>query len=366
MRPSGLLLSDHAARSDWHSQARNPISIRIKTCGPFPTAGFARSSSSRPKGISLPARSPIFSPAISGPRRRTGALRRSACRWTTTCSTPRRSYVLIAQYAESIKPARRPSDDRAAGRKRTRADHRDLRTVQRPAGAALQPEVQEPDRVHHPHHLPQHGALDVRRRRQAVHDLSRQPVVGVFQGGGFSAAPNACSIPPALAVEVNSGAGGQQCGWLALRDSDQRGLFTGWEFDGRTKTTVRQDGTKGYLQFTANILNLNHPVESYSEFQAPGSVYRALPRRLGRGGLSHAAFCGSGAGQAAARIEKLSLRFLGLLGISGQDRRTDPAPQRRYRRRARRAVVYRGPGMGASDRRLACRSREVSRTAWAP
>jgi hypothetical protein len=39
-------------------------------------------------------------------------------------------------------------------------------------------------------------------------------------------------------IQVYSGSDGQQCGWLALRDSDQRGLFTGWEFDGRTKTTV--------------------------------------------------------------------------------------------------------------------------------
>ncbi len=73
----------------------------------------------------------------------------------------------------------------------------------------------------------------------------------------------------ATAVEVYSGADGQQCGWMALRDSDQRGLFTGWEFDGRTKTTVRQDGSKGYVQFSSTILDLNHPVASYAEFQTP-------------------------------------------------------------------------------------------------
>ena len=70
-------------------------------------------------------------------------------------------------------------------------------------------------------------------------------------------------------VEVYSGADGQQCGWLALRDSDQRGLFTGWEFDGRTKTTVRQDGSKGYVQFSSTVLDLNHPVQSNGEFQVP-------------------------------------------------------------------------------------------------
>ncbi len=70
-------------------------------------------------------------------------------------------------------------------------------------------------------------------------------------------------------VEVYSGADGQQCSWLALRDSDQRGLFTGWEFDGRTKTTVRQDGSKEYVQFSSTILDLNHPVQSNGEFQVP-------------------------------------------------------------------------------------------------
>src|SRR5262249_29698620 len=50
------------------------------------------------------------------------------------------------------------------------------------------------------------------------------------------------------AVEVFSGAHGQQCGWLAVRDSEMRGLFAGWEFDGRTKTTVRQASSQGTLQ----------------------------------------------------------------------------------------------------------------------
>ena len=46
--------------------------------------------------------------------------------------------------------------------------------------------------------------------------------------------------PSGAPVEVDSGAGGQQCGWLALRDTNMRGLFAGWEFDGRVQTTVRQ------------------------------------------------------------------------------------------------------------------------------
>ena len=70
-------------------------------------------------------------------------------------------------------------------------------------------------------------------------------------------------------LEVYSGANGQQCGWMAMRDSDSRGLFTGWEFDGRAKTTVRQVGDSNYLQFGSAILDLNHPLAPNAEFQTP-------------------------------------------------------------------------------------------------
>jgi alpha-galactosidase len=73
------------------------------------------------------------------------------------------------------------------------------------------------------------------------------------------------------AVEVYSGADGQQCSWLAVRDSEQRGLFAGWEFDGRTKTTVRQMASKGYVQFSSTVLDLNHPVEPDGEFRTPNA-----------------------------------------------------------------------------------------------
>ena len=75
--------------------------------------------------------------------------------------------------------------------------------------------------------------------------------------------------PSGTPVEVDSGAGGQQCGWLALRDPNMRGLFAGWEFDGRVKTTVRQVGSPGYVQFSSTVLDLNHPVPPVGDFQTP-------------------------------------------------------------------------------------------------
>ncbi len=69
------------------------------------------------------------------------------------------------------------------------------------------------------------------------------------------------------AFEVFSGAHGQQCGWMAVRDTGERGLFAGWEFDGRTKATMRQ--TEGLVDFSAAVLDLNHPLDAAAEFQLP-------------------------------------------------------------------------------------------------
>jgi len=69
--------------------------------------------------------------------------------------------------------------------------------------------------------------------------------------------------------EVSSGAHGAHCGWLALRDSTARGLFAGWEFDGRAKTTALQQADAGYVQLSSTILSLNHPVQPMEDFQVP-------------------------------------------------------------------------------------------------
>jgi alpha-galactosidase len=70
-------------------------------------------------------------------------------------------------------------------------------------------------------------------------------------------------------VDVYSGAHQQHCGWLAVRGNDQRGLFFGWEFDGRSKTTVRHDGANGSLVLSSSVLNLNHAVDPGADFSVP-------------------------------------------------------------------------------------------------
>ena len=118
-------------------------------------------------------------------------------------------------------------------------------------------------------------------------------------------------------IQVYSGSDGQQCGWLALRDSDQRGLFTGWEFDGRTKTTVRQDGSKGLRAVQFDRARSEPPRAIPKRVPGALRLHRPVSRRLGRGGLPHAAFRGIRAGQTRAGLQDVPLCVVGLLGLSG-------------------------------------------------
>jgi alpha-galactosidase len=72
-------------------------------------------------------------------------------------------------------------------------------------------------------------------------------------------------------VQLTSGAHGDQCGWIAVRDGEGRGLFGGWEFDGRAKASILHQGSDGYIKFSASILDLNHPVAQGEEFVMPGA-----------------------------------------------------------------------------------------------
>lgn len=75
--------------------------------------------------------------------------------------------------------------------------------------------------------------------------------------------------PAGPAFAVYSGAHGSHCGWVAVRDTNLRGLFAGWEFDAQSKTTVQQQGAAGTLQLSSTVLSLNHPVQPMEDFQLP-------------------------------------------------------------------------------------------------
>jgi alpha-galactosidase len=73
------------------------------------------------------------------------------------------------------------------------------------------------------------------------------------------------------AVSLLTGAHGTYCGWMALRDQDDRGLFAGWEFDGQAQATARHYASEGYLQLAANVSDLFHPVAPGETFQVPAA-----------------------------------------------------------------------------------------------
>jgi alpha-galactosidase len=75
--------------------------------------------------------------------------------------------------------------------------------------------------------------------------------------------------PEGDAPDIESGAHGQHCAWLAVRDEQDQGLFAGWEFDGRANASVRHFGPASYMTLSAQILRLNHPVDQNDEFATP-------------------------------------------------------------------------------------------------
>ncbi len=77
--------------------------------------------------------------------------------------------------------------------------------------------------------------------------------------------------PSGQAFNVRSGSGSLHTGWLALRDSENQGLFFGWEFDGRTDATVRHLGQEERIVVSAPVVGLSHPLAPGGEFQIPAA-----------------------------------------------------------------------------------------------
>jgi hypothetical protein len=77
-------------------------------------------------------------------------------------------------------------------------------------------------------------------------------------------------------VVIDSGAYATQCAWLALRDQNNRGLFAGWEFDGRAWTTVQHAPDEGLLRLSSVIESLNRPLNPGEEFAVPPAFIGAF------------------------------------------------------------------------------------------
>ncbi len=77
--------------------------------------------------------------------------------------------------------------------------------------------------------------------------------------------------PNGAPVSLFTGAYGQHCTWLALRDEEDRGLFAGWEFDGRANASVRRLASASRVDLSAPIQELNRPVAPNATFQVPAA-----------------------------------------------------------------------------------------------
>jgi hypothetical protein len=72
-------------------------------------------------------------------------------------------------------------------------------------------------------------------------------------------------------AESYSGAHGQHCAWLVVRDGSNRGLFFGWEFDGRARVAARHARADGVLEISGGPELLFHPLQPGEEFLTPGA-----------------------------------------------------------------------------------------------
>jgi alpha-galactosidase len=74
---------------------------------------------------------------------------------------------------------------------------------------------------------------------------------------------------PAQRITMQTGAGGFQCTWLAIRKNDDVGLIAGWEFDGRADAVFERKAETVDLNVSVN--SLYHPLESQQVFTAPAA-----------------------------------------------------------------------------------------------
>lgn len=71
--------------------------------------------------------------------------------------------------------------------------------------------------------------------------------------------------------DMLTGAYGQYCTWLTMRDGNDRGLFAGWEFDGRATARVDSVPGAGVVRMSGSISDLDHRLAPNQEFPLPAA-----------------------------------------------------------------------------------------------
>ncbi|MEO7145208.1 MAG: glycoside hydrolase family 36 protein [Bryobacteraceae bacterium] len=75
--------------------------------------------------------------------------------------------------------------------------------------------------------------------------------------------------PNGTPIDSGAGAHGQYCSWTAVADTNNHGLFGGWEFDGSSTGSVKQNRSDHTVQIDAVISSIYHPVPAGTDFAAP-------------------------------------------------------------------------------------------------
>jgi hypothetical protein len=76
-------------------------------------------------------------------------------------------------------------------------------------------------------------------------------------------------------INVRSGSGQLHCGWLAVRDANNRGLFFGWEFNGQTNASISHRDDQ-VLAVSAQVAALYRKVVPGETFRVPASFIGAF------------------------------------------------------------------------------------------
>ena len=77
--------------------------------------------------------------------------------------------------------------------------------------------------------------------------------------------------PEGRPIEVQAGSRGAHCSWFVVADHTNRGLFAGWEFDGRADGAILHDGSSNALRLSAYITSMNHPLAEEGDVTLPAA-----------------------------------------------------------------------------------------------
>ncbi len=81
------------------------------------------------------------------------------------------------------------------------------------------------------------------------------------------------ALQPGAESGAYAGAAGEHCAWIVLRDEQQRGLFAGWEFNGRAFGKFTYEPARGVVDLQVPILGVGALVESGARFTLPAAFF---------------------------------------------------------------------------------------------